>query len=110
MAFAKNSTTTDRPVLKLTNMYISAPRQISESCIMFTLGGDGIQVYDMKLIDSAKGRFIASPQVKNPKGDYRDMFKVYLSKADAEKVIATVLANYAEDAKTADFKTRYAVE
>lgn len=110
MAFTKKTPKTeDKPVLQLQNLYIQGARMISENCIFFTLGADGIQCYDVKLVDSAKGRFISMPQRKAPDGSYHDIYRMYFDKQTEEAIIQTVYKHYADDPKSADFKHRYEV-
>lgn len=110
MAFTKKTPKTeDKPVLQLQNLYIQGARMISEKCILFTLGADGIQCFDVKLVDGAKGRFISTPQRKAPDGSYHDIYRLYFDKQTEEAIIQTVFEHYADDPKSADFKHRYEV-
>lgn len=110
MAFTKKTPTTEnKPVLQLQNLYIQGARKISDKCILFTLGADGIQFYDLKLVDGAKGQFIGAPQRKASDGSYHDIYRVFFDKQTEEAIISAVLANYADDPKIADFKHRYEV-
>ena len=111
MAFTKKtSKTEDKPVLQLQNLYIQGARMISEKCILFTLGADGIQCYDLKLVAGVKGHFISTPQRKAPDGRYHDIYRLYFDKQTEEAIIQTVIEHYAGDPKSADFKHRYKVQ
>lgn len=110
MAFTKKTPKTeDKPVLQLQNLYIQGARMISEKCILFTLGADGIQCFDVKLVDGAKGKFISTPQRKAPDGSYHDIYRLYFDKQTEEAIIKTVLKYCVDDPKSADFKYRYEV-
>lgn len=89
---------------------ICGARKVSDSRILFTLRGDGFMVMNLALVSCDDGTiFIAMPDSSytNKKGErqYSKCAVLFFSKADGEKISTVVLDNYAEDAKSADFKT-----
>lgn len=100
----------DRPTLNLTGATIQAAYQMSDTCIVFTLNIPGASLRDMRLAEKkAGGYFISTPQVKGKDGQYHDRFMVYLSEADEQRVIRTVLDHFTGTGEKRDFKTRYEV-
>lgn len=103
-------TVNDRPTLNLTGATIQAAYQMSNTCIVFTLNIPGASLRDMRLVEKkAGGYFISTPQVKGKDGQYHDRFMVYLSEADEQRVIKTVLDHFTGTGEKRDFKTRYEV-
>lgn len=100
----------EKPVLQLQGLYIQGARQISEKCILFTLGAHGCQFYDLKVVEGTKGHFISTPQRKAPDGSYHNIFRLYFDKQTEEAIIQTVFEHFADDPKSADFKHRYEVQ
>lgn len=100
----------DRPTLNLTGATIRAAYQMSDTCIVFTLDIPGASLRDMRLVEKkAGGYFISTPQVKGKDGQYHNRFMVYLSEADEQRVIKTVLDHFTGTGEKRDFKTRYEV-
>ena len=69
-------------------------RQISDSCIVFTLRCKGFSFYNMRVIErKSNGEpFIAMPQDKGSDGKYYNRYAVYLSEADQKALIEKVFA------------------
>jgi DNA-binding cell septation regulator SpoVG len=115
MAIKKNAAVpapevNDRPTLNMTGATIQAAYQLSDTCIVFTLNIPGVSLRDMRLVEKkAGGYFISTPQVKGKDGQYHDRFMVYLSEADEQRVIKTVLDHFTGTGEKRDFKTRYEV-
>lgn len=89
---------------------ICGARQVSENRILFTFRGDGFMVMNLALISTKEGEtFIACPdtryQTKDGEYKYSKCAVLFFSPTDTDKITAAVLANYAEDAKKADFQT-----
>lgn len=103
-------TVNDRPTLNLTGATIQAAYQLSDTCVVFTLNIPGVSLREMRMVEKkAGGYFISTPQVKGKDGQYHDRFLVYLSKADEQRVIRTVLDHFTGTNEKRDFKTRYEV-
>jgi DNA-binding cell septation regulator SpoVG len=115
MAIKKNTAVpapevNDRPTLNLTDATIQAAYQLSDTCIVFTLNIPGVSLRDMRLIEKKTGGyFISTPQVKGKDGQYHNLFIVYLSATDEQRVIKAVLDHFTGTNEKRDFKTRYEV-
>ena len=88
---SRSHTTID---LKSVNAEVTNVRQISDSCIVFTLRCEGFSFYSMRVVErkSDGEPFIMVPQDKGNDGKYYDRYAVYLSDADQKAVIDQVFA------------------
>lgn len=89
-----NSNNGDRAVFDLVkyDAEITNPRQISETCIVFTLRCAGFSLYNMHLVEGRDGkRFVVPPSSKGLDGKYYNQYAVYLSDVDQQTIIANVL-------------------
>lgn len=95
--------------LSIKGATVQACHLISDRICVFTLNIPGATFLNLKVVDGKNGAFIAMPQSKGRDGEYYDLYRVYFSDADAQRIIAAV-AKYATapGAKT-DYKTRYEV-
>ena len=80
--------------LKSVNAEVTNVRQISDSCIVFTLRCKGFSFYSMRIVErkSDGEPFITVPQDKGNDGKYYDRYAVYLSDADQKALIDQVFA------------------
>ena len=76
------------------NAEVTNVRQISDSCIVFTLRCKGFAFYSMRVVErkSDGEPFIAVPQDKGTDGKYYKQYAVYLSEADQKALIDKVFA------------------
>jgi hypothetical protein len=76
------------------NAEVTNVRQISDSCIVFTLRCKGFAFYSMRVVErkSDGEPFIAVPQDKGTDGKYYKRYAVYLSEADQKALIDKVFA------------------
>lgn len=113
MAFAKkeNETshkkTADAPRVTLEMLHnlhavVRSVRQVSDTCLTFTLRLYGIDLYNMRLVEGAKGTFITASAAKGKDGKYYDNFRVYFAEDAARAVEAAVRKAY--DENTAEVK------
>ena len=89
MATAKTAKK-EQPTLTITGMRVDKVRRISEKVIGFSLNGNGLGLYNLKVIEGKEGEFIAAPQEKGKDGKYYNVYAVYFSKDDEAKIIAKV--------------------
>lgn len=86
----------DRTVIDLAgvNAEVTNVRQISNSCIVFTLRCKGFSFYSMRILErkSDGEPFITVPKDKGTDGKYYDRYAVYLSDADQKALIDKVFA------------------
>ena len=89
--FSGSRTTID---LKSVDAEVTNVRQISDSCIVFTLRCKGFSFYSMRVVErkSDGEPFITVPQDKGKDGKYYDRYAVYLSDADQKALIDQVFA------------------
>ena len=80
--------------LKSVNAEVTNVRQISDSCIVFTLRCKGFSFYSMRVVErkSDGEPFITVPQDKGNDGKYYNRYAVYLSDADQKALIDQVFA------------------
>ena len=71
---------------------VTNPRQISDSCIVFTLRCRGFSLYNMRLVEGKDGkRFVTPPASKGNDGKYYNEYAIYLSEEDERRIIDTIL-------------------
>lgn len=86
MATAKKEQST----LVITGMKVDKVRKLSDKVIGFSLLGNGLGLYNLKVIAGKEGDFIAAPQEKGKDGKYYNVYAVYFSESDEKKIIAAV--------------------
>lgn len=73
-------------------------RELSGTCISFTLKCSGFSLYNMRLIESKDGgRYIFAGQSQGRDGKYYDNYALYLTAADKAKLINEVLSELERD-------------
>ena len=93
----------DQPTLAIKGMKVDKVRRISEKVIGFSFNGNGLGLYNLKVIAGKEGDFIAAPQEKGKDGKYYNIYAVYFSPEDEAKIIAKVKENCpATEAKEED--------
>lgn len=71
---------------------VTNPKLISDNCIIFTLRCGGFSLYNMRLVEGKDGkRFVTPPASKGNDGKYYNLYAIYLSEEDEQKIIDTVL-------------------
>lgn len=58
--------------------------------IVFSLNGNGLGLYNLRIVPSAKGDFISTPQQRGKDGKYYAQYQVYFSSDDEKRVIQAV--------------------
>ena len=79
-----------KPDFNLKGMKVSNVRRLSDTVIAFSLLGNGLGLYNLKVVDGARGKFVAVPQNKGADGKWYNQYAVYLSEDDQKKVIKKV--------------------
>ena len=104
MAFAKKNTTTNQnsprvsvDMLRNLQAKVRNLRQVADNCLTFTLRLYGIDLYNMRLVEGAKGAFITASATKGKDGKYYDNFRVYFADDAAAAVEAAVRKAYDEN-------------
>ena len=88
----------EQPTINIKGMKVEKVRKLSDKVIGFSLLGNGLGLYNLRVVNGAKGKFIGSPQSKGKDGKWYDQYAVYFSEDDAKKVIAAVEAKVEEPA------------
>ena len=67
-------------------------RQISETCVGFTLKCKGFSLYNLRAVQHNKGDawFVAPPATKGKDGKYYNNYGLYLRDEDEEAILDTV--------------------
>ena len=104
MAFAKKNTTNNQnsPRVTLAALHslqavVRNVRQVADNCLTFTLRLYGIDLYNMRLVEGAKGTFITASAQKGKDGKYYDNFRVYFAEDAAKAVEDAVRKAYDEN-------------
>ena len=97
---AKND---EKKNFNIKGMRIANARRLSDNVIAFSLLGNGLGLYDLRVVDSdSHGTFVAAPQQKAKDGKYYAVYAVYLSEEDQAKIATAVKAKLDEEKKPAD--------
>lgn len=80
----------ERPTINIKGMKVEKVRKLSDKVIGFSLLGNGLGLYNLKVIAGKRGDFIAAPQEKGKDGKYYNAYAVYFAEDDEKKVIAAV--------------------
>lgn len=100
MAFNKNNTASNNSprvtVEMLHNLKakVRSVRQVADNCLTFTLRLYGIDLYNMRLVDGAKGQFIAAGAARGKDGKFYDNFRVYFDDKAAQAVMDAVVTAF----------------
>lgn len=95
--------------LSIEGATVQACHFISDRICVFTLNVPGATFLNLKVVDGKNGEFIAMPQSKGRDGQYYDLYRIYLSEKDAQRVISAVEAHATAQGEKTDYKTRYEV-
>lgn len=88
---------------------VQACHLISDRVCVFTLNIPGATFINLKVVDGKNGEFIAMPQSKGRDGQYYDLYRVYFSEQDAQRIIAAVSEHATALGEKTDYKTQYEV-
>lgn len=81
---------TERTYLNIKGMKVQNVRRLGK-VVAFTLTGNGLGLYNMRLVNGKNGYFVAPPQVKGNDNNWYNQYAVYLEAEDEEKIIKRVL-------------------
>lgn len=85
--------TSKREYFNIKGMRVGSARRIgNKGTIVFSLLGNGLGLYDLRIVNGANGQFIAAPQQRGKDGKYYAEYAIYLSKEDEERVMKAVIA------------------
>lgn len=93
MAKAGNKEVNEKVFFNLKGMKVMNARRIPNSTtISFSLCGNGLGLYNLRLVKGGpSGAFIATPQSKGKDDKYYPQYALYLSDEDEDRVIKAVI-------------------
>lgn len=102
MATSKKTNTTEKETIKLTSIKLPEKnaRKVGNT-IFFTMTLNGVTIYNCRVVNGSKGKFIAFPQTKGKDGNYYSQAYAPLSENDQKKIIEKI-ESYVEDATPDD--------
>ena len=100
---------TVKSYLSIEGATVQACHLISDRICVFTLNVPGATFLNLKVVDGKNGEFIAMPQSKGRDGQYYDLYRVYLSEKDAQRVISAVEAHATAKGEKTDYRSRFEV-
>ena len=85
------NTNTEKQTIKITSIDIPE-RFVREvkGTIFFTMTLNGVTIYNCRVVNGSKGKFIAFPQVKGKDGNYYSQAYAPISAKSQEQIIAKV--------------------
>lgn len=95
--------------LSIEGATVQACRLISDRVCVFTLNVPGATFINLKVVDGKNGEFIAMPQRRGRDGQYYDLYHVYLSEGDEQRVISAVAAHATAQGEKTDYKSSFEV-
>lgn len=93
--------TNEKPRFKAEGMKVQNVRRLSEKAVAFSLNGGGLGLYNLRVVDGAKGKFISTPSEKGKDGKYYSVYAVYFD----EKTEAAIIKRVEEIQAEADRNT-----
>lgn len=94
---AKKTNEEKKPDFNITGMRVANVRKLSDTVTAFSLLGNGLGLYNLKVVNGSKGKFVATPQTKGKDGSWYDQYAVYFSDDDQAKIIKKVESMIDED-------------
>lgn len=90
MAYKKKTEEKEKTYFNIEGMTVTNCRVLSDNVLAFTLTGNGLGLYNLRVVDSKNGKFIGAPQSKGKDGNWYNQYALYLTDEDQEKIIAEV--------------------
>lgn len=93
-----------REFFSIKGMKVNNARRIpGTDVITFSLIGNGLGLYNLRIVTGgARGKFIAPPSTKGKDGKYYNVYALYLSPEDEERVLKAVIDKLPADDQPAD--------
>lgn len=93
---SKSKSKNEKSNFSIEGMEIKNVRELSDTVVAFSLCGNGLGLYNLRVVDGSKGSFISTPQSKGSDGKYYAQYALYLSEADEDKLIEAVYSKLDE--------------
>ena len=87
----------EKAVFSIKGMSLANIRKLSDNVIAFSLLGNGLGLYNLRIVEGKKGKFIATPQQQGKDKKWYNIYAVYFSAEDQEKIIKAVEAKMPEE-------------
>lgn len=95
--------------LSIKEATVQACHLISDRVCVFTLNVPGATFLNLKVVEGKNGMFIAMPQSKGRDGKYYDLYRVFFSDEDTQRIIDAVGEHATAQGEPTDYKTRHEV-
>lgn len=95
--------------LSIKDATVQACHLISDRVCVFTLNVPGATFLNLKVVEGKNGMFIAMPQSKGRDGKYYDLYRVFFSDEDTQRIIDAVGEHATAQSEPTDYKTRHEV-
>lgn len=95
--------------LSIKDATVQACHLISDRVCVFTLNVPGATFLNLKVVEGKNGMFIAMPQSKGRDGKYYDLYRVFFSDEDTQRIIDAVGKYATAQGEPTDYKTRHEV-
>lgn len=95
--------------LSIKGATVQACHLISDRVCVFTLNVPGATFLNLKVVEGKNGMFIAMPQSKGRDGKYYDLYRVFFSDEDTQRIIDAVGEHATAQGEPTDYKTRHEV-
>lgn len=102
-----NNNRENLPNFNVKGMKITSVRKVGRAgVVFFSLVGNGLGLYNLRIVKGSYGDFIAAPQSKGNDDKYYNQYAVYFSPEDEKRIIKAVLEKIpAENERESDEDT-----
>lgn len=88
----------EKTYVNIKGMKVTNVRKLGDKgVIVFSLNGNGLGLYNLRVVPSSRGDFISTPQSKGTDGKYYAQYQVYFSTEDEARVIKAVKEKLPKD-------------
>lgn len=92
----------EKSFFSIKGMKLANIRKLSDKVIAFSLLGNGLGLYNLRIVSTTNGEFVACPQEKGKDGKYYAVYAVYISDDDQQKIIKAVKAKLPKEEEASD--------
>lgn len=71
----------------ITDMKVQNVRVLSEDVLAFSLNGNGLGLYNLRVVNGKNGKFVSVPQTKGKDGKWHNQYALYLTDEDQATLI-----------------------
>ena len=88
---SKKNAKEERPKFSLKGMKVAGVRRLTDNVVAFSLIGNGMGLYGLKVVSGKNGKFISEPASKGKDDNFYPHYRIYLQEEDSEKLIKEVM-------------------